>query len=160
MLKLTCCALSALILAGCAQTPPSAAQVTSPATKPTTAPAEHVPVATVLGANTVVTKDIVYAPGVVEPKQQSLNVYAPKDAKNAPVVIFVHGGGWTRGDRAEVGGQPKLFNEAGIILVSVDYRLSPKYIYPAHAKRAKPIENTTGNAPLPARTWMATAPPR
>lgn len=131
MSKLLCAALTALIVAGCASHRPAQVAVT-PATRPTTAPAAHAAAPVVLAANTVVTRDIVYAANAVEPPRQSLNVYAPGDAKSAPVVVFVHGGGWRRGDRADVGAQPRLFNEAGIILVSVDYRLSPKYIYPAH----------------------------
>jgi acetyl esterase/lipase len=36
----------------------------------------------------------------VEAKSQSLDVYAPADAKNAPVIIFIHGGGWRGGDNS------------------------------------------------------------
>ena len=46
-------------------------------------------------AEMVKSLDIRYTntPGV-EAKSQSLDVYSPKDAKNAPVLIFIHGGGW------------------------------------------------------------------
>lgn len=47
-------------------------------------------------------------------------------------MIFIHGGGWTHGDRAVAGSQPRLFNDAGIILVSIDYRVSPAVQHPAH----------------------------
>ncbi len=60
--------------------------------------------------------DIRYAttPGV-DAKAQSLGLYAPKDANNAPVIVFIHGGGWRGGDKAGTiistrrhgGGQPK-----------------------------------------------------
>ncbi len=86
-----------------------------------------------LGKSTVVTHDVRYAatPGV-DPYFQSLDIYAPRDGKAMPVVLFLHGGGWTRGDRKEVGAQPRLFNDNGIVLVSVDYRLSPAAVHPAH----------------------------
>ena len=42
----------------------------------------------------------------MEPNLQSLDIYAPKDAKNLPVMIYIHGGGWQRGDKAAVGSKP------------------------------------------------------
>ncbi len=35
-------------------------------------------------------------------ERQVLDVYAPKDAKNLPVVFWIHGGGWQGGDKSEV----------------------------------------------------------
>jgi acetyl esterase/lipase len=64
--------------------------------------------------------------------KQNLDVYAPKGAKNAPVVIFIHGGEWTKGDKADVSFKPKFFNEHGVVFVSINYRLSPAVTHPAH----------------------------
>lgn len=89
----------------------------------------HEPPPLVLGKNTVVKKNIAYTE---EPNPRTLDVYSPGDVKGAPVVLFIHGGGWTRGDKSEVGAQPRLFNEAGMVLVSIDYRLSPAFRHPAH----------------------------
>lgn len=124
-LKITLGAALALVLVGCAatQTPDK----TPPATQPTTRPADAPP-PLVLGKRTRVTPDIAYG---ADPLQK-LNVYAPQDVKNAPVLLFVHGGGWTHGDRAEVGSMPKLFNDVGIVLVSIDYRVSPAVQHPEH----------------------------
>ncbi len=65
-------------------------------------------------------------------EKQKLDVYAPRDAKKAPVVIFVHGGEWTKGDKADISYKPKFLNENGIVLVSINYRLSPAAVHPAH----------------------------
>lgn len=105
-----------------------AAEPAAPASAP--APSEgHEPPPLVLGNNTIARKNIAYTE---DPNPRTLDVYSPRDVKGAPVVLFIHGGGWTRGDKSEVGAQPKLFNEAGVVLVSIDYRLSPAFRHPAH----------------------------
>ena len=43
-----------------------------------------------------VRRDIPYADPAHE--RQVLDVYSPKSAKNLPVVVWVHGGGWVTGD--------------------------------------------------------------
>lgn len=53
---------------------------------------------------------------------------APADARNAPVVFMVHGGGWRRGDKSARGVvQNKVSHwvPRGIIVVSVDYPMLP-----------------------------------
>ncbi len=57
---------------------------------------------------------------------QTLDVYALPSAKNAPVVVWIHGGGWQAGDKSEMGQKPQAFVEKGFVLVSVNYRLWPK----------------------------------
>jgi len=88
------------------------------------------------GIEIVRTLDIRYAntPGV-DAKSQSLDVYAPKEAKNAPVIIFIHGGGWRKGDKGspEVGAQPAAnFCPEGFVFVSINYRLTPAGKHPAN----------------------------
>lgn len=62
-----------------------------------------------------------------EPKneRQLLDVYAPAEGKNHPVVVWVHGGGWRRGDKADIHNKPKAFVEKGYVLVSINYRFVP-----------------------------------
>ncbi len=61
----------------------------------------------------------------VDPNLLSLDIHAPGDAHNAPVVMWVHGGGYAIGDKAnQVTDKITLFNGQGWILVSVNYRLS------------------------------------
>jgi acetyl esterase/lipase len=61
----------------------------------------------------------------VEPNLQSLDIYAPKNAKNLPVMIYIHGGGWQRGDKAAVGSKPAYFCSRGWVFVSLNYRFMP-----------------------------------
>jgi len=56
----------------------------------------------------------------------ALDIYNFRGAQNAPVLIYVHGGGWQIGDKTAVHKKPKHFNDAGFIFVSVNYRLFPK----------------------------------
>ena len=66
-------------------------------------------------------------------EKQKLDFYLPRGVKNAPVLIFIHGGEWTRHDKAEVSYKPKFLNEHGIIFASINYRLSPAAKHPDHA---------------------------
>src|SRR5262245_30971799 len=58
-------------------------------------------------------------------ERQMLDVYAPSEGKNHPVVVWIHGGGWRRGDKADVHNKPKAFVDKGFILVSINYRFVP-----------------------------------
>jgi acetyl esterase/lipase len=57
--------------------------------------------------------------------RQVLDVFAPPGAKNLPVVVWIHGGGWQAGDKADVQLKPKAFADRGFVFVSVEYRLLP-----------------------------------
>ena len=85
------------------------------------------PVPATTGEDLRVKRDIRYreASGV-EPNLHSLDIYAPKDAKNLPVMIYIHGGGWQRGDKTAVGSKPAYFCSRGWVFVSLNYRLVPK----------------------------------
>ena len=67
--------------------------------------------------------DIPYVPNGHE--RQVLDVYSPPEAKNLPVVFWIHGGGWQTGDKKSVQLKPKVFTEKGFIFVSTNYRLLP-----------------------------------
>ena len=56
---------------------------------------------------------------------QVLDVYAPPDAKNLPVVFWIHGGGWQTGDKTDVQIKPQVFMDKGLVFVSTNYRLLP-----------------------------------
>ncbi len=58
-------------------------------------------------------------------KRQVLDVYSPANAKNLPVVFWIHGGGWQTGDKSEVYMKPQVLNAKGFIFVSTNYRLLP-----------------------------------
>jgi acetyl esterase/lipase len=59
-------------------------------------------------------------------ERQVLDIYSPADAKDCPVVFWIHGGGWVTGDKAEVQEKPRAFTERGFVFVSTNYRLLPK----------------------------------
>ncbi|MDX9975652.1 MAG: alpha/beta hydrolase, partial [FCB group bacterium] len=59
----------------------------------------------------------------------SLDIYtlSPKPEAPAPVLIWVHGGGWSIGDKSyHMEYKPALFTGEGYCLVSINYRLSPR----------------------------------
>ncbi|HZZ79646.1 MAG TPA: alpha/beta hydrolase [Gemmataceae bacterium] len=71
-----------------------------------------------------VKRDIAYVKNA--DKLQTLDIYAPANAKNLPVVVWIHGGGWQGGDKSEIYMKPQAFNNKGFVLVSINYRLLPK----------------------------------
>lgn len=70
-----------------------------------------------------VQRDIPYADPAHE--RQVLDVYSPRDAKNLPVVFWIHGGGWQTGDKSSVQLKPQAFLDKGFVFVSTNYRLLP-----------------------------------
>jgi CubicO group peptidase (beta-lactamase class C family)/acetyl esterase/lipase len=58
-------------------------------------------------------------------KRQVLDVYSPPNAKNLPVVFWIHGGGWQTGDKSDVQIKPRAFMDKGFVFVSTNYRLLP-----------------------------------
>jgi len=63
-----------------------------------------------------------------------LDVYAPEGARDAPVVAFVHGGAFVRGDKEinpQIYGNVLIwFARRGCIGVNVEYRLAPEAAWP------------------------------
>lgn len=61
-----------------------------------------------------------------DPKQK-LDFYPAQQRPNAPLVVFVHGGGWSRGDKGNATGQYKAphYNALGYAFASINYRLVP-----------------------------------
>jgi len=62
-----------------------------------------------------------------EPKneRQSLDVYAPAAGKGRPVVFWLHGGGWQKGDKSEVHSKAQAFVDRGFVFASSNYRFIP-----------------------------------
>jgi acetyl esterase/lipase len=91
---------------------------------------ERPPQTPVLAKNTIRRGDVAYG----DDDKQRLDVYAPRGARNAPMVVFTHGGEWTRGDKSNVSYKPKFLNENGIVFISVNYRLTPPATHPAQVR--------------------------
>lgn len=53
-----------------------------------------------------------------------LNIYAPKNAHNAPVLFYIHGGSFTGGSANEGHINGTEYAKRGIVFVSVNYRLN------------------------------------
>jgi arylformamidase len=70
-----------------------------------------------------VKRDIPY--GDPAQKLQVLDVFSPPQAKNLPVVFWIHGGGWQTGDKTDVQIKPQAFMDKGFVFVSTNYRLLP-----------------------------------
>lgn len=78
-----------------------------------------------------------------------LDVYVPQNPRgNAPVLLFVYGGGWNRGERADYNFVGHAYASRGFVTVIGDYRLVPEVTYPAFlydvAVQAKWIEDNIG----------------
>lgn len=78
---------------------------------------------TAFAADPKIQRDIAY----VEPKNErhTLDVYAPSEGKNHPVIVWIHGGGWTKGSKNGMQHKPKAFTEKGFVLVPINYRFVP-----------------------------------
>jgi acetyl esterase/lipase len=79
------------------------------------------------GGTTKVGDGIAYADG----PRHRLDVYAP-DARGeaAPVVYFIYGGGWNRGERSDYQFVGRALASRGFVVVIADYRLVPEVTYP------------------------------
>ncbi len=66
-------------------------------------------------------------------KAQLLDIYQPEDCQNCPVIIYIHGGTWILGDKGGLSYKAKSFTSQGYIYISINYRLSPDHLFPAHA---------------------------
>jgi acetyl esterase len=64
-----------------------------------------------------------------------VRVYTPEGQPPFPALLRFHGGGWVAGnlDTPDAGCR-QLANEAGCVVVSVDYRLAPEHKFPAAAE--------------------------
>lgn len=62
-----------------------------------------------------------------------LDVHEPRGGGTFPVAIYVHGGGWTGGDKANSADAPALavLSDAGFAIFSINYRLAPQHRWPA-----------------------------
>lgn len=64
--------------------------------------------------------------------QIPIRIYWPEASGKLPVYLDIHGGGWWMGDGyAMESVTTRLANDAGVIIVSVDYRLAPEHPFPA-----------------------------
>ena len=60
-----------------------------------------------------------------------LDIYAPARNRPAPVVVFIHGGGWTSGNKSRYRFVGAALARRGLLAVVPDYRLFPEVRFPA-----------------------------
>ena len=70
-------------------------------------------------------------------ERQTVDVYTQAGIKDAPVVLYVPGGGFTGGDKrqddfffANIG---RFFAKRGVVCVTMNYRLAPEHTWPSAA---------------------------
>ena len=88
-----------------------------------------------VGARAALTPDIEFAK--VDGVSLRLDAFTPDGPGPFPAVILVHGGGWNGGDKS--GGKNQGYTvpmheplaKAGFAWFEINYRLVPKYPYPA-----------------------------
>jgi acetyl esterase/lipase len=108
-----------------------------------------------INSNYEVIKNVPYYPQSISDndsyvkEQCVLDIYKPIGKTNSPVIVWFHGGGLTGGTK----NIPKELLDYGYLIVSVEYRLSPKVKAPAYIEDAaastawvfKNIEKYSGN---------------
>ena len=86
------------------------------------------------------TKDVAYVPASApdfDKERHILDVYSPKEtAPNAagyPVVLFIHGGSWTSGNKNIYTFIGRRLAKQGVVAVLINYRLAPAVHVPEQA---------------------------
>ena len=83
-------------------------------------------------------KDVTYC--AVDGVELKMDVYYPSENNGRfAVTMYVHGGGWQKGDKGGGAGEAEFaeLQQAGFLVVSVNYRLAPEYEFPAMIEDVK-----------------------
>jgi acetyl esterase/lipase len=88
-----------------------------------------------LPENITVQRDLEYAVEDGEPLQ--LDLYLPNDATNPPLMVWIHGGGWKNGDKANVNSAILRLSTEGYAVASINYRLKDLSIHPKNIHDCK-----------------------
>jgi acetyl esterase len=82
----------------------------------------------------VVTRDVAYGAD----DRHRLDIYQPagSGAGPYPVLLFLHGGGFVRGDKSEKENIGYFFARSGHVVMVANYRLAPASVWPAGAEDA------------------------
>jgi len=127
--------LPCLLLTSCAAVRPTTLE---PAPAPTPAappqePAKPAPDAPEVADNVECIADLLFAkPGGVE---LLLDLYLPRNRKNPPLVMVIHGGAWQQGNRKST--QLDWIASEGYAVASIEYRMSHEAVFPAQIHDCK-----------------------
>jgi len=81
----------------------------------------------------IVYRDLSYVPNGHE--RQKLDIFLPKEGKNLPLIIRIHGGAWLSGSKE--GEWPGDYIRFGYAVARINYRLSQHAIFPAQIEDCK-----------------------
>lgn len=71
-------------------------------------------------------------------KDLELDLYLPQGLRGrAPVIVFLHGGGWSGGTTTTGPDFRRFFAQDGFAMASIEYRLTPSITFPSNAQDAK-----------------------
>ena len=104
-----------LFLTGCS--------IYQPGFKSSTADADEYQIASI-------TNDIVFTPNDW-PAPLSGDLFLPQRSDTIPVVITIHGGGWSSRSRADMDAIAQKLAKRGYAVFNISYRFAPEYVYPA-----------------------------
>ncbi|MBX7103496.1 MAG: alpha/beta hydrolase [Gemmataceae bacterium] len=79
-----------------------------------------------------IVRDLAYGPH----DRQKLDLYLPENAKDPPLVVWIHGGGWQGGSK-EGAGPAKPLVEKGYAVAAINYRLTNAAPFPAQIHDCK-----------------------
>ncbi|MBP3983944.1 alpha/beta hydrolase [Pseudoxanthomonas helianthi] len=87
---------------------------------------------------------------------QRFDIYLPANPRNAPVVFYVHGGGWANGDKTNPGTANKLayWLPKGYAVVSANYRMLPAAM---PLEQARDVARAVATAQSHATEWKIDA---
>ena len=81
-------------------------------------------------------KDIVYKK--TGSRNLKLDIYQPKYIKQlVPVLVFIHGGGWKKGNKADYLRYLVDFAQKGYVTATISYRFSQEAVFPAAVEDVK-----------------------
>lgn len=66
-------------------------------------------------------------------ERNDLDLFLPKDDGTTlrPAVVVIHGGAWRAGDKRQLRSLAEMFAQRGYVAAAINYRLAPKWSYPA-----------------------------
>src|SRR5437763_11573786 len=108
-----------------------AIRAAGPVIDPPAAKALYAPLLADMPLGGEVIRDIAYG----SDERHRLDVYLPVSGSGpAPVVVFLHGGGFIRGDKADRAAVGHYFSRHGVLAILPNYRLGPRHRWPAGAE--------------------------
>jgi acetyl esterase len=81
-------------------------------------------------------------------ERNTFDIWVPKTPKPAPLVVYIHGGGFVNGDKGNLSAALlKRLLDNGIGVMAINYSLMPQHLYPqAYKDAARAIQFARSNA--------------